>query len=165
MAKKRFTAVLVMIMMVMSIATTGFAADNQGAKKDIVDTAVEAGNFKILAAALQKAGLVETLKGEGPFTVFAPTDEAFNKLLKDLGITADELLARNDLKDILLYHVLPGKVMSTDLKDGMQAETLAKKNVTITLNPVQVNDAKVVTPDVAASNGVIHVIDQVLLPK
>ncbi|MEH7442958.1 fasciclin domain-containing protein [Bacillus sp. JJ1122] len=165
MAKKRFAAVLVMTMMVMSIATTGLAADNQGAKKDIVDTAVEAGNFKILAAALQKAGLVETLKGEGPFTVFAPTDEAFNMLLKDLGITADELLARKDLKDILLYHVLPGKVMSTDLKDGMQAETLAKKNVTISLNPVKVNDAKVVTPDIAASNGVVHVIDKVLLPK
>lgn len=165
MAKKRFVAVLVMIMMVMSIAATGFAAENQEAKKDIVDTAVEAGNFKILAAALQKAGLVETLKGEGPFTVFAPTDEAFNMLLKDLGITADELLARKDLKDILLYHVLPGKVMSTDLKDGMQAETLAKKNVNISLNPVKVNDAKVVTPDIAASNGVIHVIDKVLLPK
>jgi uncharacterized surface protein with fasciclin (FAS1) repeats len=172
MAKKRFTAFLFMIMMVMSIATTGFAAENQGTKaenqgtkKDIVDTAVEAGNFKILAAALQKAGLVDTLKGEGPFTVFAPTDEAFNKLLKDLGITAEELLARKDLKDILLYHVLPGKVMSTDLKEGMQAETLAKKNVTISLNPVKVNDATVVTPDVAASNGVIHVIDQVLLPK
>jgi uncharacterized surface protein with fasciclin (FAS1) repeats len=105
------------------------------------------------------------LKGEGPFTVFAPTDEAFNKLLKDLGITADELLARQDLKDILLYHVLPGKVMSGDLKEGMQAQTLAKKNVTISLDPVQVNDANVVTPDVEASNGVIHVIDKVLLPK
>ena len=105
------------------------------------------------------------MKGEGPFTVFAPTDEAFNKLLKDLGITADELLARKDLKDILLYHVLPGKVMSSDLKEGMKAQTLAKKNVTISLEPVQVNDANVITPDVEASNGVIHVIDKVLLPK
>lgn len=165
MTKKRITAFLLMTLMVMSIAATGFAADNQGPKKDIVDTAVEAGSFKILAAALQKAGLVDTLKGEGPFTVFAPTDEAFNKLLKDLGITAEELLARKDLKDILLFHVLPGKVMSTDLKEGMQAETLAKKNVTISLDPVQVNEATVVTPDIAASNGVIHVIDQVLLPK
>lgn len=165
MKKKRIALVLLMIMMVMSAAATGFAEGNQGTKKDIVDTAVEAGNFKILAAALQKAGLVETLKGEGPFTVFAPTDEAFNKLLKDLGITAEELLAREDLKDILLYHVLPGKVMSSDLKEGMQAETLAKKNVTISLDPVQVNEAKVVTPDIEASNGVIHVIDQVLLPK
>jgi len=165
MAKKRFTAFLFITLMVMLIATTGFAAENQGSKKDIVDTAVEDGNFKILAAALQKAGLVDTLKGEGPFTVFAPTDEAFNKLLKDLGITTEELLARKDLKDILLYHVLSGKVMSTDLKQGMQAETLAKKNVTISINPVKVNDATVVTPDIAASNGVIHVIDKVLLPK
>lgn len=165
MAKKRLTAFLLITLIVMSIATTGFAAENQGSKKDIVDTAVEAGNFKILAAALQKAGLVDTLKGEGPFTVLAPTDEAFNKLLKDLGITTEELLARKDLKDILLYHVLSGKVMSTDLKQGMQAETLAKKNVTISINPVKVNDATVVTPDIAASNGVIHVIDKVLLPK
>ncbi|WLR54729.1 fasciclin domain-containing protein [Mesobacillus subterraneus] len=163
--KKKLALVLFAVMMVLSIANPSFAADNAGGKKDIVDTAVAAGNFKILAAALEKAGLVETLKGEGPYTVFAPTDEAFNKLLKDLGITADELLARKDLKDILLYHVLPGKVMSGDLKDGMQAQTLAKKNVTISLDPVRVNDAKVITPDVEASNGVIHVIDKVLLPK
>jgi uncharacterized surface protein with fasciclin (FAS1) repeats len=162
---KKLAMLLLAILMVISLANTGFAANNPGNKKDIVDTAVAAGNFKILAAALEKAGLVETLKGEGPFTVFAPTDEAFNKLLKDLGITADELLARQDLKDILLYHVLPGKVMSGDLKEGMQAQTLAKKNVTISLDPVQVNDANVVTPDVEASNGVIHVIDKVLLPK
>lgn len=162
---KKFGAVILAAMMVISIANPGFAAGNTGNKKDIVDTAVAAGNFKILAAALEKAGLVETLKGEGPFTVFAPTDEAFNKLLKDLGITADELLARQDLKDILLYHVLSGKVMSGDLKEGMQAQTLAKKNVTISLDPVQVNDANVVTPDIEASNGVIHVIDKVLLPK
>jgi uncharacterized surface protein with fasciclin (FAS1) repeats len=162
---KKFAVVLLAVLMVMSVANPGIAADNSGNKKDIVDTAVAAGNFKILAAALEKAGLIETLKGEGPFTVFAPTDEAFNKLLKDLGITADELLARQDLKDILLYHVLPGKVMSGDLKEGMQAQTLAKKNVTISLDPVQVNDANVVTPDVEASNGVIHVIDKVLLPK
>lgn len=162
---KKFAVVLFAVLMVMSAANPGFAADNSGNKKDIVDTAVAAGNFKILAAALEKAGLIETLKGEGPFTVFAPTDEAFNKLLKDLGITADQLLARKDLKDILLYHVLPGKVMSGDLKEGMQAQTLAKKNVTISLDPVQVNDANVVTPDVEASNGVIHVIDKVLLPK
>jgi uncharacterized surface protein with fasciclin (FAS1) repeats len=162
---KKSAMLLLALMMVMSLANTGFSANNPGNKKDIVDTAVATGNFKILAAALAKAGLVETLKGEGPFTVFAPTDEAFNMLLKDLGITADELLARQDLKDILLYHVLPGKVMSGDLKEGMQAQTLAKKNVTISLDPVQVNEAKVVTPDVEASNGVIHVIDKVLLPK
>ncbi|WHY64351.1 fasciclin domain-containing protein [Cytobacillus firmus] len=80
-------------------------------------------------------------------------------------MTAEQLLARQDLKDILLYHVVPGKVMSADLKDGMKAKTLAEKEVTISLNPVKVNDATVVTPDIAASNGVIHVIDRVLLPK
>ncbi len=162
---KKLMVLSFVMMMVLSMANPGFAAGNPENKKDIVDTAVSAGNFKILAAALEKAGLVETLKGEGPFTVFAPTDEAFNKLLKDLGITADELLARQDLKQILLYHVLPGKVMSNQLKEGMKAETLAKKNVTISLNPVRVNDANVVTPDIQASNGVIHVIDKVLLPK
>jgi uncharacterized surface protein with fasciclin (FAS1) repeats len=163
--KKKYAVIMLVFMLMMSVAAPGLAANDAGTKKDIVDTAVEAGNFKILAAALEKAGLVETLKGEGPFTVFAPTDEAFNKLLTELGITAEELLARKDLKDILLYHVLPGKVMSADLKEGMQAETLAKKNVTVSLNPVKVNDAKVVTPDIQASNGVIHVIDKVLLPK
>lgn len=165
MMRKKYAAILLLCMLMISVATPGFAAGQAGSQKDIVDTAVGTGNFKILAAALEKAGLVETLKGEGPFTVFAPTDEAFNKLLTDLGITAEELLARQDLKDILLYHVLPGKVMSSDLKNGMKAETLAKKNVTITLNPVKVNDAKVVSPDIQASNGVIHVIDKVLLPK
>ncbi len=114
---------------------------------------------------MEKAGLVDTLKGEGPFTVFAPTDAAFNKLLTEMNITAEQLLARKDLKDILLYHVVQGKVMSSDLKEGMKAKTLAEKDVTISLNPVKVNDATVVTPDIAASNGVIHVIDRVLLPK
>lgn len=164
MTKKRNAVVLLIVMMIMSFSTGVFAAEESGNKKDIVDTAVEAGEFKTLAAALEKAGLVETLKGKGPFTVFAPTDEAFEKLLKELDITAEELLAREDLKEILLYHVLPGKVMSSDLKEGMKAETLSKKEVTISLDPVQVNKAKVVKPDIKASNGVIHVIDEVLLP-
>jgi uncharacterized surface protein with fasciclin (FAS1) repeats len=164
MEKKRYGLILLVFMLVMSFSL-GVSAENTGSKKDIVDTAVEAGEFKILAAALEKAGLVETLKGEGPFTVFAPTDAAFEKLLKELGITADQLLARKDLKDILLYHVLSGKVMSSDLKDGMSVETLAKKNVTISLDPVKVNKSNVVKPDIEASNGVIHVIDAVLLPQ
>ncbi|WP_235801766.1 fasciclin domain-containing protein [Ureibacillus manganicus] len=151
-------------MMMLSIPTGVFASKNMGAKKDIVETAVEAGEFKTLAAALEKAGLVETLKGEGPFTVFAPTDAAFDKLLNDLGVTAEELLARKDLKDILLYHVVPGKVLSSDLKDGMKVKTLAGKEVTISLNPVQVNESNVVKPDIEATNGVIHVIDAVLVP-
>ena len=164
MEKKRNAVVLLIFMMVMSFSSGVFATENPGNKKDIVDTAVEAGDFKTLAAALEKAGLVETLKGEGPFTVFAPTDAAFEKLLKELGITAEELLARKDLKEILLYHVVPGKVMSRDLKDGMKVKTSAEKEVTISLDPIQVNKANVVKPDIEASNGVIHVIDKVLLP-
>ncbi|TFI46804.1 fasciclin domain-containing protein [Diaphorobacter sp. DS2] len=162
---KKIIAFSLVFMMLLSFSGLASAADNISGKKDIVDTAVQAGDFKILAAALEKAGLVDTLKGEGPFTVFAPTDAAFNKLLTELNITAEQLLARKDLKDILLYHVVQGKVMSSDLKDGMKARTLAEKDVTISLNPVKVNDATVVTPDIAASNGVIHVIDRVLLPK
>ncbi|MGM0845601.1 MAG: fasciclin domain-containing protein [Bacillota bacterium] len=158
--------ILLMIMsLFMSFANGAFAAETPAGKKDIVDTAVEAGEFTTLAAALKKAGLVETLKGEGPFTVFAPTDAAFEKLLKKLGITADELLAREDLKDILLYHVLPGKVLSTDLEEGMKAETLSKKTVNVSLDPVRVNDANVVKADIEGSNGVIHVIDEVLIPQ
>ncbi|MBG9587083.1 fasciclin domain-containing protein [Cytobacillus firmus] len=162
---KKIIAFSLVFMMLLSFSGLASAAENTGTKKDIVDTAVQAGDFKILAAALEKAGLVETLKGDGPFTVFAPTDAAFNKLLTELNITAEQLLTRKDLKDILLYHVVQGKVMSSDLKDGMKAKTLAEKEVTISLNPVKVNDATVVTPDIAASNGVIHVIDRVLLPK
>ncbi|MCA1065790.1 fasciclin domain-containing protein [Rossellomorea sp. AcN35-11] len=165
--KKTVGFILMALMMFLSVSSgAGAAEDGQApaGKKDIVDTAVEAGQFKTLAAALEKAGLVDTLKGEGPFTVFAPTDAAFEKLLKKLGITAEELLAREDLKDILLYHVVSGKVLSTDLKDGMKAETLAKKTVDISLDPVRVNNANVVQADIEASNGVIHVIDEVLLP-
>ncbi|WP_264193627.1 fasciclin domain-containing protein [Cytobacillus firmus] len=114
---KKIIAFSLVFMMLLSFSGLASAAENTGTKKDIVDTAVQAGDFKILAAALEKAGLVDTLKGEGPFTVFAPTDAAFNKLLTELNITAEQLLARKDLKDILLYHVVQGKVMSSDLKD------------------------------------------------
>src|SRR6056297_1355200 len=134
--------------------------------KDIVDTAVEAGNFTTLAAALEAAGLVETLKGEGPFTVFAPTDEAFAALPEG---TVESLLEpenQDQLASILTYHVVPGSVMSGDLSDGMTAETVQGQEVTISIgDSVMVNEATVVTPDVEASNGVIHVIDQVLLPE
>jgi uncharacterized surface protein with fasciclin (FAS1) repeats len=165
MKKKKYVLILMMLMLVfMSVSTGALAQEAPQGKKDIIDTAVEAGQFKTLAAALEKAGLVETLKGEGPYTVFAPTDAAFAKLLKKLGITAEELLAREDLKQILLYHVLSGKVLSSDLKDGMKAETLAEKTVDITLDPVRVNNANVVKADIEASNGVIHVIDEVLVP-
>ncbi|WP_216827421.1 fasciclin domain-containing protein [Alkalihalobacterium elongatum] len=164
MKKKRLALIMLIFALLMSFSTGVLAAENPGAKKDIVDTAVQAGDFNTLAAALEKAGLVETLKGKGPFTVFAPTDEAFEKLLKELGVTAEELLARKDLSEILLYHVVPGKVMSGDLKDGMKVKTLAEKEVTISLNPTRVNKANVIKADIEASNGVIHVIDAVLVP-
>ncbi|MCU0853887.1 MAG: fasciclin domain-containing protein [Rhodobacteraceae bacterium] len=132
---------------------------------DIVDTAVGAGSFTTLVAAVQAAGLVETLKGEGPFTVFAPTDEAFAAL--PAGTVENLLLPENkdQLVAILTYHVVPGKVMSTDLSNGMEAATVQGANVTImTEGGVKVNGANVVTADVEASNGVIHVIDAVILP-
>jgi uncharacterized surface protein with fasciclin (FAS1) repeats len=131
--------------------------------KDIVDTAVAAGNFKTLAAALKAADLVSTLKGKGPYTVFAPTDEAFAKIPKaDL----DALLKdKAKLKAVLTYHVVPGKVMSKDLKAGNVPTVQGSDVVISTTGGAMVNDAKVVAADVAADNGVIHAIDSVLMPK
>jgi uncharacterized surface protein with fasciclin (FAS1) repeats len=131
--------------------------------KDIVDTAVAAGNFKTLAAALKAADLVPTLKGKGPFTVFAPTDEAFAKIPKaDL----DALLKdKAKLKAVLTYHVVPGKVMSTDLKAGNVKTVQGSDVMVTTTGGAMVNNAKVVAADVAADNGVIHAIDTVLIPK
>lgn len=136
--------------------------------KDIVDTAVAAGSFKTLAAALQAAGLVETLKGKGPFTVFAPTDAAFAKLPKG---TVEELLKPENkakLAAILTYHVVSGTVMAAQVAtmNGKEAKTVNGQAVKITVNgsAVTVGAAKVVTTDIKASNGVIHVIDSVMLP-
>jgi uncharacterized surface protein with fasciclin (FAS1) repeats len=130
---------------------------------DIVDTAVVAGTFTTLVAAVQAAGLVETLKGGGPFTVFAPTDEAFAALPAG---TVEALLADPAaLAAILTYHVVAGKVMSTDLTEGMTAATVNGANITITLEGgAKVNGANIVAADIAATNGVIHVIDAVILP-
>lgn len=131
--------------------------------KDIVDTAVAAGNFKTLATALQAAGLVDTLKGPGPFTVFAPTDAAFAKIPKaDL----DALLKdKAKLTAVLTYHVVPGKVMAKDVKPG-KVKTVQGSELTVsTAGGVMVDNAKVTTTDIAADNGVIHVIDSVLMPK
>lgn len=164
MLKKMLAMLLFVGVMVPAFAGGVLAVENPEAEKDIVSIAKEAGTFNTLVAALEKADLVDTLKGEGPFTVFAPTDEAFEKLLKELDITAEDLLAREDLKEILLYHVVPGKVLSSDLEDNMKVKTLAEKKVKISLDPVQVNKSNVVKPDIEASNGVIHVIDKVLLP-
>lgn len=132
--------------------------------KDIVDTAVAAGNFKTLATALGAAGLVDTLKGKGPFTVFAPTDEAFAKIPKaDL----DALLKdKAKLTAVLTYHVVSGKVMAADVKAG-QVKTVQGSNITVSTSygAVSVNNAKVVKTDIVADNGVIHVIDTVIMPK
>jgi len=141
-------------------------AASLAAEDDIVDIATGDEQFSILVQALQKAGLVETLQGEGPFTVFAPTNQAFESLLNELDITAKELLEREDLKDILLYHVVSGKVMSSDLEDGMMPETLQGSTLAIDLSDgVMINESMVTTADIEASNGVIHVIDKVLLPE
>ena len=130
---------------------------------DIVDTAVKAGSFSTLVAAVKAAGLVETLKGEGPFTVFAPTDEAFAKLPE--GTVEGLLKDLPKLKQILTYHVVAGKVMAADVVKLKSAKTVEGSEVKIDASKgVKVNDATVVTPDVAADNGVIHVIDSVLLP-
>ncbi|MCA0058935.1 MULTISPECIES: fasciclin domain-containing protein [unclassified Mesorhizobium] len=134
--------------------------------KDIVDTAVEAGQFKTLAAALTAAGLVDTLKGAGPFTVFAPTDEAFAKLPAG---TVENLLKpenKQQLKDILTYHVVAGKVMAADVAGLDEAKSVNGKMIDVEAagGSVKVNGATVTTADVAASNGVIHIIDTVLLP-
>ena len=135
----------------------------------IVDVAVGAGDFTTLVAAVQAAGLVETLSGPGPFTVFAPTDEAFAAALEALGLTAEELLADTDtLTKILTYHVIAGEVPSSTVVtlNGQEVETVngAKVKITVDGDTVKVNDATVTTVDIPASNGVIHVIDSVLLP-
>jgi uncharacterized surface protein with fasciclin (FAS1) repeats len=135
-----------------------------GSQKDIVDTAQAAGSFKTLATALKAAGLIDTLKGPGPFTVFAPTDEAFAKIPKaDL----DALIAdKAKLTKVLTYHVVAGKVMAADVMKIKEAKTVEGQMVKIdTSNGVKINGANVVKADVEASNGVIHVIDSVILPQ
>lgn len=145
------------------IATPAFAEKHA---KDIVDTAVGAGSFTTLVAAVEAAGLVDTLKGDGPFTVFAPTDEAFAAL--PAGTVEDLLKPENidQLTAILTYHVVPGKVMSTDLTNNMMAPTVQGGDLTImTEGGVTVNGANVTTADIETSNGVIHVIDAVIIPE
>jgi len=132
-------------------------------QKDIVDTAVAAGSFNTLATALQEADLIDTLKGDGPFTVFAPTDEAFAKVppAQLNALLADKAM----LTRVLTYHVVPGKIMAADVSPG-QVYTVEGQALTITTsNGVMVNNAKVIKTDIVASNGVIHVIDTVVLPN
>tara|TARA_B100000989_G_scaffold32132_1_gene20500 strand:- start:44 stop:496 length:453 start_codon:yes stop_codon:yes gene_type:complete len=144
---------------------SGFALAG-GHKHDIVDTAIKAGSFNTLVAAVQAAELVETLKSKGPFTVFAPTDEAFSKLDK---ATLESLLKpenKDQLVAILTYHVVAGKVMSTDITGNMEPATVNGSTINITLDngKVMINDATVISADVDTDNGVIHVIDTVLIP-
>jgi uncharacterized surface protein with fasciclin (FAS1) repeats len=152
--------------MVLGLVLTAGAARAEG-QKDIVDTAVAAGSFKTLAKALQAAGLVDTLKGAGPFTVFAPTDEAFGKLPAG---TLDELLKPENkarLAAVLTYHVVPGKVTAKDVTGLTSAKTVNGQSLKITVKDgaVMVDNAHVVKADIATTNGVIHVIDSVVLPS
>jgi len=144
-----------------------FAGGHKGndSKKDIVTIAVESGQFNTLAKALTETGLVEALQGDGPFTVFAPTDEAFSKLPE--GTIESLLNDKETLKSILLYHVVSGTVTSDQVVKLDKAETLAGKNINIKTNNsgVVINDSKVVTADVMAKNGVIYIIDTVLIPE
>lgn len=151
------------VALAMSVAATPAMA----AQKDIVDTAVGAGNFTTLVAAVTAAGLVETLKGKGPFTVFAPTDDAFKKLPTG----AVESLLKPENKDklvaILTYHVVPGKVMSKDLAGkALKAKTIQGSEISVDAKDgVKVDNANVTSADIGATNGVIHIIDTVVMPK
>lgn len=145
---------------------TSMPAHSAHHEKDIVDTAVGAGSFNTLVAAVQAADLVETLKSEGPFTVFAPTDEAFAKLPEG---TIDDLLKpenKEKLQAILLYHVVPGKVMAADVVNVTSAKTANDMSLAVMVDgkTVKINEAQVIQTDIMTSNGVIHVIDTVLIP-
>ena len=132
--------------------------------KNLVETAIEAGNFKTLVKAVQEADLVDTLSSEGPFTVFAPTDDAFAKLPE--GTIESLLKDKEKLTNILTYHVVPDKVMSDDVIKIKNAKTVNGKELTIDSdNVVKIDDATVIKTDIECSNGVIHVIDSVLLPE
>ena len=158
---KKLMSVLVIALMLMSLSLPVFADE-----QDIVDIAAGNDDFSILVTALQEAELVDALKSEGPFTVFAPTNAAFEALLESLDISAEDLLNHPQLADVLLYHVVDGQVLSTDLEDGMTAETLNNESITVDLSDgVKINDSMVTTADIMATNGVIHVIDAVLIPS
>ncbi|MCB5163075.1 fasciclin domain-containing protein [Marinomonas algarum] len=149
--------------MLMSVAH----ADHHGMKKDIVDVAAENGSFTTLIAAAKAAGLVDTLKGDGPLTVFAPTDDAFAKLPNGTVETLLKPENKDQLAAVLTYHVVPGKVMAADIVKVDSAKTAQGQNLAVKVadGKVMINNATVIMADVKASNGVIHVIDTVLLPQ
>jgi len=162
----RVTSIVMAAAVVLSLATGAYAGP-KAAPQDIVDTAVAAGSFNALAAALPAAGLVDTLKGKGPFTVFAPTDEAFAKLP---GRTLEDLLKpenKEKLVAILTYHVVPGRDLASQVTKMSAAKTVNGQSLAISVNSgtVMVDNAKVIKTDILCSNGVIHVIDSVILPK
>ncbi len=165
MFRRTFMASVIGASLAIAGATSVFA-DGHGKKMDIVDTAVDAGSFTTLVAAAQAAGLVDTLKGDGPFTVFAPTDAAFAALPEGTVETLLKPENKDQLVQILTYHVVPAKVMAGDI-DGKKAKVLTVEGERLEVNArngVKVNDAKVTAADITASNGVIHVIDKVLIP-
>ena len=160
------TKILLIAISLVFLSTAALMAGSHS-KKDIVDTAVSAGSFNTLVAAVKAADLVDTLKGEGPFTVFAPTDDAFAKLPAG---TLDDLLKpenKDKLKSILTYHVVSGKVMAKDVATMKMAETVNGQSFMVSMegDSVMIDKAKVVKADIECSNGVIHVIDSVMLPK
>jgi uncharacterized surface protein with fasciclin (FAS1) repeats len=164
-SQKLMISAILFSLIITSFALAGDHHKSKSSKKDILTIAVDAGNFKTLAAALTEAGLIEALQGDGPFTVFAPTDDAFAKLPEG---TVEALLKdKETLKKILLYHVVAGEVTSKEVVKLTKAETLEGKNVKIKVKDgsVMINDAKVTGADIMASNGVIHVIDTVLIPE
>ena len=162
-ARKTALVTLLTIALFAVVSTNTFAGGKKSSK-NIVETALAAGNFNTLATALTEAGLVDALQQEGPFTVFAPTDEAFAKLPK--GTLANLLKDKEALKKILLYHVVSGKVMASDVVKLESATTLLGKDVKIMVTDgnVMINNSKVTATDISTSNGVIHVIDTVLIP-
>ena len=162
----KFEIANLVVASVTALGMVAAGASARAAEQDIVDTAVAAGQFKTLASALGEAGLVSTLKGTGPFTVFAPTDAAFAKLPAG---TVENLLKpenKDKLTAILTYHVVPGRVMAADVGKVQEAKTVNGKTLTVNAkgSGVMINDAKVTSTDITASNGVIHVIDSVILP-
>lgn len=165
-ALKALLSLVTALFLTVALSPTAFADNHGDDPGTIVDIAVGNDDFSILVSALQRAELVETLQGDGPFTVFAPTNDAFADLLEALDITAEELLAQPDLANVLLYHVVAGEVLAGDLEDGMEAETVNGETVTFDLSgDPMVNDSNIVQTDIEASNGVIHVIDAVLVPS
>jgi len=163
--KRNFTTLLVAVLVISVLTFASTGSMNKMGKKSIVETAVSAGQFKTLVTAVKAADLVEVLSGPGPFTVFAPTDDAFAKLPEG---TVEALLQNKEqLKAVLTYHVVAGKVMASDVVNLKSAATVNGQQVTIKVKggTVMVDNAKVVMTDIECTNGVIHVIDTVILPK